>query len=295
MRRALDWFFRPQWAGGWIAARWLWVVAAGLQYGLDVFSIGDVWGAPDMVFASGPYRLSEHFFMSTTAAYYLWFLQMLGIGMVAWGGRLLRPGLVLWGFGAWTMLGYEALNVKAHDRLLAWVSLVLFVSPAHERDLHRKYRSPFARYFMLIVMSAIYGATGWNKWLHEPSWFTDGSVLGLHFLHYHHGSEPLGVWLSSQTWAHLPMTVITVLWEALFPVLILIKQVNPVMLVLGVLFHGTLLLTMNVGPFAFVSWATYPVLLNPDYGRRAWAWLSRRLPPALRERASVDDPVTSSS
>ena len=276
VNQALDWLFAPQWAGGWIAVRYLWALAAFLQYGSDVFSIGDVWGAPDMVFASGPYRLSEYFFMTPMAAYYLWGLQMFGISMVLWGGKALRPGLVLWAFGAWTMLGYEALNVKAHDRLLAWVSLVLFVSPAHERNLHLKYRSPFARYFLLVVMSAIYGATGWNKWLHEPTWFTDGSVLGLHFLHYHHGSRPLGVWLSSQTWSHLPMTAITVLWEAFFPILILIRRINPIMLVLGFLFHGVLLITMNVGPFAFVSWSTYPILLHPDLAEKAYRFLRGR-------------------
>jgi len=276
IERGLAWLFEPQWAGGWVAARWLWVVAATLQYGLDVGAIPDVWGARDMVFASGPYRLTEYFTMTPSMAYAIWGVEMLGIAMVAWGGRALRPGLLLWAVCAWTFLGYEALNVKAHDRLLAWISIVLFVSPAHERGLLQAYRNPFARYMMIVVMSAIYGATGWNKALHEPTWFTDGSVLGLHFLHFHHGSRPLGIWLSGQTWLHPLMTIVTVVWEAGFPLLILIRKLNPWMLLIGAAFHLTLLLTMNVGPFAFVSFAAYPVLLHPEIAHNAWRWVQAR-------------------
>lgn len=281
MKAFLDRLFAPQWAGGWLFARWAWVLAATLQYGFDVFAIPDVWGARDMVFASGPYRLTEWFTLTPSMAYGLWGLEMLGIAMVAKGGRFLRPGLLLWAVCAWTMLGYEALNVKAHDRLLAWLSIGLFLSPAHESGLLDKKRDPFARYFVLVVMSAIYGGTGWNKWLHEPTWWTDGSVLGLHFLHHHHGSRPLGIWLSGQTWLHPVMTITTVVWEAFFPILVLIRRLNPLVLLVGMIFHLTLLATMNVGPFAFVSFIAYPVLLHPGTGERwvsaarSW-WASRR-------------------
>lgn len=270
LRRTLEAAYTPQWAGGWLVMRWLWVVAATIQHGSDVLSIPDVWGAQDMVFVTGPWRLAEHFLMTPSMAYGLWATTMLGIACVAFGGRALRPGLVLWAIGAWTFLGYEALNVKAHDRMFAWVSLGLFLSPAHERGLTDKWRSPFARWFLIVVYSAIYGITGWNKALHEPSWWTDGVVLGQHFLHFHHGLKPLGIWLSGQAWLLPVMTITTVLWESLFPLLIWSRRLNPIVLALGVLFHTTLLLTMSVGPFAIVMWSAYPVLLQPELARTLW-------------------------
>jgi len=72
------------------------------------------------------------------------------------------------------------------------------------------------------------------------------------------------------------MTIVTVVWEAGFPLLILIRKLNPWMLLIGAAFHLTLLLTMNVGPFAFVSFAAYPVLLHPEIAHNAWRWVQAR-------------------
>ena len=140
--KSVDWLFEPEWAGGWAATRVLWALAAFLAHTPRITGIGDVYAAPDMIFASGWYRLSELFYMTPTHAYLLWAIGMLGIGMVAFGGRSFRPGMLLWLIGTWSLLSYEALNIKAYDRLLTWIALALIFSPAGERDLAHKYRSP---------------------------------------------------------------------------------------------------------------------------------------------------------
>jgi hypothetical protein len=274
----LDRLFAPQWAVGWAYARWLWVLAASLQYGTDFLSIPDVWGSDDMLFTSGAYyRLAEQFVVSPSMAYVWWGSIMVSIAMVAWGGRLTKVGLVCFIPTAWSWLAYEAVNLKAHDRLLLFVTLALLMSPISERNLGQKMRSPFARWAMMILFSAAYGATGVHKALLEPTWFTDGSVLANHLVHPFHGSKPIGVWLSGQSWLVLFSSVITVVWECAFPFLIWFKRLTPPMLLLGFLFHFILLLTMNVGPFAFVAYAAYPVLLHPDYMQSVHTWLVERV------------------
>lgn len=265
VERALDRLYAPQWAVGWFYARVLWVLAATLQYGFDVFAIPDVWGTPDMLFTSGEYQLTTWFVLTPGQSYAWWAAIMASIALVAWGGRLTKPGLVAFLLTAWSWLAYEAINVKAHDRLLLFVTLALLLSPIGERDLGHKKRSPFARWAMMIVFSAAYGATGFHKALLEPTWFTDGSVLANAMLHPFHGSKPLGVWASAQTWLLPFLTITTVVWECAFPFLVWFKRATLPLLILGFLFHFVLLLTLNVGPFAFVAYAAYPVLLHPDY------------------------------
>lgn len=276
MRRWLDALYTPQWAGGWWLSRWLWVLAALLEYGFDAYSIGEVWGAPDMVFTSGWYRMADLHTLTIPQAWGLWGGVMTGIAMVAFGGRWLRPGLVLWAVCAWTMLGYEALNVKAHDRLLLWWSVGLLVSPAHEARLWTKWRSPAARWYVMLVFASIYGSTGLNKALKEPTWWTTGEVLQNHFMEPDHGGFALGLFLSTQTWALPIMAIVTVVWEVVFPLLIWFKRFTPPLLVVGAMFHVILLLTMWVGPFAFVALAAYPVMLHPDYALVVYRWVARR-------------------
>lgn len=262
--------YLPEWAGGWFLARWFWVVAALLEHAWRVTAIEDAFAAPDMVFTSGAWRVAEYITLEPAGGYALWAGTMLGIAMVAWGGRLTKLGIVLFLVCGWTLGAYEALNVKAHDRLLFWVSLGIFFSPADQRDLTRKYRSPFARRFLLLVFSGIYGSTGFAKAIYDPTWFTNGQVLGLHFLDFRHGSAPIAVWLSDKTWFLLPGAAIAVLWEMTFPLGIWFKKLNPIYLAIGLVFHFTLLATMQVGPFAFVALAAYPAMLHPEIARDLW-------------------------
>jgi hypothetical protein len=275
-RPILERIYAPEWAGGWVVARYLWVFAALLEHGWRMTAIKDAYAASDMVFASGMFRVAEYLTITTTMGYLLWALSIIGLFFVAYGGRLFRPGLLLWFVAAWLLMGNEALNVKAHDRLLTWVAIGLFISPAGERGLENKYRSPIGRYFLLIAFCAIYGSTGLAKHLHEPSWWVDGEVLAYHLLNYHHGGNMLAVWFSGQSWLVWIMAVVTVLFEVSFPFLIWFRRLNPWVLLIGALFHCGTLFLMDVGPFAFVSLSAYPVLLHPEFMRESWDKLRSR-------------------
>jgi hypothetical protein len=141
-----DGVFEPVWAGGWEVTRWLWVLTACLAHVGKLRAIPDAYASSDMVFTVGVWHLADYVRFTPPTAYAIWTVGLLGIAAAAWGGRLLKPGIVVFQLANWALLTEEALNVKAHDRLFLWVSLALLLSPAGERSLFQKWRSPASRY-----------------------------------------------------------------------------------------------------------------------------------------------------
>lgn len=280
-RDSLAAWFRPTWAGGWSAMRILWVGAAALAHGPRMMGIGDVYGSRDLVLHSSIMPLNTWMEVTETHAWIAWAIGLVGLALVAWGGRAFHVGLLAWAGGSWFVLATEAINIKAYDRLLTWLALALLFSPAWRRGLARAWCSPFARYLVLVIFIAIYGSTGLCKLLHEPSWLGNGEVLRYHLVHTYFGMRPLGVIVSGWGWLVAPMAWITVAFEVSFPFLVWLKRANPWALLVGALFHIALLLLMDVGPFGFVSLSAYPVLLHPDVARDLWEraqgwWAARR-------------------
>lgn len=275
----LDRLFTPVWAGGWTATRLTFGAVSLIFLLLRGFDLADAYAAQDMVFANWPFFLADHVRITLPTAWAVWGLGVVGLLGVLAGGRYMRPGLILWVLGNWTLLAAESLNIKAHDRLGLWVALGLFVSPAAERALGAKWRSPAARWYLLLVFAGIYGSTGWLKLLEEPSWWS-GEVLALHLVHRHFGGGALGAWVSGQAWLVAPMGWATILFEASFPLLVWSRRINPWLLALGASFHLGIAALMNVGPFSWVALAAYPVLLHPDVAHGAYTrvhgWFPRR-------------------
>jgi hypothetical protein len=195
---------------------------------------------------------------------------------------MMQLGLVLWIIATEILHFHEALNVKRYDVLFLWFAIALLFSPAGQADLHRKWRSPFSRYFLTIVFCAIYGSTGILKLIYEPGWWT-GAPLDHFLLHPLFGQKPVGLMLSG-SFLTAPMGWWTLAFEVLFPFLIWFRRTNLLLLVLGVGFHLGLLFLMDVGAFSFVAMAAYPALLHPEVGRdlhaRFAAWRGRSASPA---------------
>ena len=284
MRAWLDRIFAPQWAGGWTLARILFGVAALLSHGPRVLHIEDAYASRDMVFSFYPFFFNDHWILTPGTARIVWAVGTGGALMIIWVGRLARPGVLVWLVGSWILLASEALNIKAYDRLMTWVALGIFLGPIGERDLAHKERSPFGRWYLLIVYAAIYGSTGWHKVLLEPRWWS-GDVLAYHLVNLYFGGRPIGVWASDQPWITMPGSWVTLVFEAGFPFLVWFRRTNPILLAMGLTMHLGILFLMDVGPFSYCAVAAYPVLLHPDVARRIWQWLDARraAKPAVSE------------
>jgi len=292
-----DRVFAPHWAGGWALARVLFALALLSAHLPRAAGIGDVFGAQDLLFTMGPLTLNNYIILSEGSAWGLWIAGLVGLGGLLFGGRLAKPGLAVWLLTTAVLLVNETLNIKAYDRLTLWLCLAFFLSPMGERSLQNKWRSPVARWMVLITFIALYGSTGWLKALKEPTWWTNGDVLAYHMLHPYFGMKPIGVWASTQKWLLLPLCWATVIFEAAFPVLVWWRRVNPWLLLVGALMHLGIRIFMYVGPFSYVALAAYPVLLHPEVARELW---TRRLGPWLAARgvriqaaaSSVDRPAS---
>ncbi len=270
-----DRLYAPQWAGSWTATRYLYVLA-GLATQLPRLPmIDDAYAPVDMIFSKPPFHLADHLILSPTGGLLVWAAGVAGLLMLAWGGRLARPGLLLWLAASWLLLAAEAFNIKAYDRVITWIGLGLLFGPIGERGLTGKWRSPFGRWVLILFYMALYGSTGWLKAMEGSHWWS-GDVLAWHLVDLWFGGSPLGAWLSGQRWLYLPMQWFTVLFEASFPLAILIRRLNPLWLVAGALLHLGIWLTMNVGPFSYVALSAYPVLLHPEVARGLWERFSRR-------------------
>ena len=265
----MDYLFAPAWAGGWTLCRWMFGVAALWGHVPHLAQLADAYACSDMLFTNGPYRLTEWIVWRPPTATALWAVGLVGIGMFTWGGRLTRPGLLLYLLGAWSLLGEEAINVKAHDRLGLWIAVALCFSPAGERSLTNKFRSPSARWFLIIIFFWLYASTGSLKLVQEPGW-RDGTALQYSLLHQFHAGGTLAIWLSTQPALCRVLGWCTVGFELGFPLLVGWRRTNPWILACGVGFHLGILAMMNVGAFSLVALSAYPVLLHPDAGRALW-------------------------
>lgn len=265
----MDRLFAPEWAGGWTLARWCFAFTALAAHLPRLARIEDAYACTDMLFSTGPWRLAEYVVWTPATATGIWVAGVVGIVAFAIGGRLFRPGLALYFVAAWALLAEEALNVKAHDRLALWVTLGFFLSPSHEQNLTTKWRSPVARWYLLVVFGWLYWSTGSLKFMEERGWF-DGTALQYHFLHQYHAGWPAAVWMSTQNGLCRVLGWFTMAFEMGFPILVLWRRSNPWVLLAGVAFHLGVLALMSVGAFSFVALSAYPALLHPEAARAVW-------------------------
>lgn len=292
IRRAWEWLWAPEWAGAWGIVRVTYAIAA-LRTHLPRLPVAtDAYGSADMVFVRGFMRVTDWHVFAATEVYAVWSAATAGLLGLLWGGRAARPGLILFLVAYWLLLGSEALNAKAYDRLLTWEALPLLLAPIGERDLTKKLRSPFPRWLMLVVFIAIYGSTGWLKLLDEPHW-RDGSALAYHLVDIHFGNTALGAWISGIPSLTVGLSWFTVAFETVFPVAVLLPVLNPLVLLAGVLFHLGVGATMYVGSFSWVSLAAYPILLHPRYAERIWRAVTSRVRGfgAQRPEPEATDPT----
>jgi hypothetical protein len=263
----------PRVLPGWTLTRQLFALGALLTWLPRGRFVSEVYSSAGLIVPGTLVRLTDHLVLSPAAAWLVYLGLLLGL-LLTLHGRYARAGLLAFLVGSLTLLFHEGLWFKAYDRMLLWQTVVLLAAPGGGDG--RQEGSPLARYWMILVYCNLYGATGFNKLLHEPSWLV-GAPLANFFVSNTWGGRPLGVWLSDQPAALTVMGLWTLAFECLFPLLIWSRRASPWLLIAGALMHLGILFTLRVNTFSFISVAAYPILLHPD-ARWPWAeaWAARR-------------------
>lgn len=260
---ALRWL-DPERHEGWVWMRVAWAVCALLTWLPRGTHLEQTYSSAGIVVESGRIALTKYVIFSPSTAWMVFAGLVLGALLVA-VGRLTRPGLLLYIACSCALLFSEGLNMKAYDRLMFWQALALLLAPAGAARTVDG--NPGARFMLILSYCGLYGMTGWNKILEEPRWW-QGLPLAYDLLDRNFGGRALGVWLSDKLWIVAPMSWITLVFEASFPLLVWVRRLRPWLLLIAGSFHLGIMLLMNVNTFSLVALAAYPVLLEPaDFAR----------------------------
>lgn len=251
-----------EYAGGWHIFKFTFVIAAFLCVFPRFFQIKDIFPDIGMRFVNGYYKFAGFYEINTTEAYLLCIGILICLCCILFGGKLFHAGIIVFLTLNYIYLTSEALNIKAYDRILFFMSIVLFVSPAYKKNLLTSNFYPHPRRLMLIIFSSIYLSTGILKLLYEPTWF-NGQAMVYHLNHQWHAGGILALKLSTYPMLCFFFGITTILFEVFAGVFIWLPKFNPYILTVGFLFHLGIAILMNVGPFSIVALAAYPILLEP--------------------------------
>lgn len=147
-----------------------------------------------------------------------------------------------------------------------------------------------------LQMCAMYWSTGVAK-LKGGFGGTWAQGTSLHYvlndaamIRWSYAQWPMPIWMSA------PMSYLVLIFEVLFPLLVLVRPIRVYVLWYGVLFHLAIFLTMEVGWFSFYSLAMYPAWLTDRFlveGRHQWVARLRTAIVRLRSAASRLRPARS--
>jgi Vitamin K-dependent gamma-carboxylase len=187
------------------------------------------------------------------------------------GWRTLFCGLVCWACAV-SLWGANPLLHNGGDRVRHSLLLLVALSACAEvwsvrgRGAKGVLVPGWVVKVLLVQLACIYFFSGWAK-LQSPIW-RNGFVM---YWVAHDLAWSQWPWAGAQVpvWVLRLSALITMLWELLFPVLVLWPRGRAFALALGAAFHVATLFTLEVGMFAFYSLACYAPFVPWERLRRA--------------------------
>jgi hypothetical protein len=202
------------------------------------------------------------------ALFGVWTASAVGL-LLGW--RTLVCGLVCWAcavslWGVNPMLHNGGDRVRNSLLLLVALSACAEVCSVRGRGARGALVPGWVVKVLLVQLACIYFFSGWAK-LQSPVW-RNGFVM---YWVSHDLAWSLWPWGAAHApvWALRLSAQVVLLWELLFPVLVLWPRGRAVALALGALFHVATLFTLEVGMFALYALACYAPFVPWERLRRA--------------------------
>ena len=182
-------------------------------------------------------------------------------GLLAW----LRPLDLSWTLAKPTVLWWHMLLLLGLGDCGAALRLV---RPAQAEPA--AVGSGLARWLLRLLACQVYAGAALTKL--QSAWFTSGELLQYALLDRQYGGTSWGRWLAATPGVVRPLSLATLLFEILFPVLVWVPQCRRGGLLAAVLFHLGVGVCLHVALFS----PTMLVLLLAFIEPREWHWLAER-------------------
>ena len=256
----MDRLFKLERHEGWGLARVFWALAMLITWAQRGLYFPERYTDAGAVLRRTYIPVTDYYYFSPEGGWVAYGLLMVSLLLVAFG-KWTRPALTVALVVHMMICFTEGLNFKGYDRLMMWQGIALMFAPGAIDG--KSEGMPLGRYLVAITYMGLYGQTGWEKVANEPTWW-EGLPLMYNMVHRNFGDMYLGVMISDIQWLMVPMSWVTVIFEAGFPIFFLIRKIRPWLLLVGLGFHIGILVLMNVPNFTTASLALYPVLLMLD-------------------------------
>lgn len=233
--------------------------------------------------------------------------------LVGWHTRIMS--VLLYFFTMAFVHRNPALRNGAEDTLMVGLFLMVFCPSGNAFSLDRRRwlkkhpdaglepptTSAWPVRLIQIQVCMIYLSTGLAKLLRnfdgEGETFFDGLEAMLQgtwwqgtSLHYVLNDTTMSRWSYAQLplpiWMTAPLTYLSVWWETLFPLLVILPWTRRWTLWFGVLFHLGIYLTIEVGWFSFYTLSLYGVWIPGEFWDR-WLYRRKQPSPSINETSHV--------
>jgi hypothetical protein len=125
---------------------------------------------------------------------------------------------------------------------------------------------------IVIQFLSVYIISTWWK-LQDPGWMSGLAVLHASNIDTYSFAN-FGGFLDQHLWLAKLITFSSILYQALFPILIWSKKIKPYLLIAGVLFHLGIAIFMGIFSFGLIMILSYAIFLN----EKQIEWIAKRLP-----------------
>jgi len=184
------------------------------------------WGVPPAWLAVGGQTLLLFSTLCLAAGWYSGWSLLCCFVLLAW----LRPLDLSWTFAKPTIIWLHMLLLLSLDDCGGWLTL-----RSRGRAVPPVESGGLSRWLLQVLVCQIYAGAALTKL--QSGWFASGELLQYSLLDRQYGGTTLGRWLAATPGLARPLSLATLLFELLFPVLVWVPSCRRVLLFAAVGFH----------------------------------------------------------
>jgi hypothetical protein len=138
----------------------------------------------------------------------------------------------------------------------------------YKAEFNRMLRNVLNNVFFVacqIQVIFVYIFSSWFKLL-DPNWFNGDAIYYISQIDSYSNSFLTNL-MKNHSWVSKTATILALIYQSLFPILIWFKKIKPVYLLIGVIFHLFIAFGMGIFSFGMIMISCYLLFYTPKYSR----------------------------